>query len=185
MHHGRVIFECPVLNGNELVYAVSRATNLSLEDLRSPQNLHLTLLYVGSIKELGGELDLLNFSLEAYPSSAEMFIQHTLRRGRTTTHASVMAVETLVSEGTNYVVAKVEPSDKLADMRNDAWNGLMSLLESLGVSNSEAFARKSSVIDLRGKTWFPHITMAKDAKTEPVVLSSPLEVVLGPLRLHS
>lgn len=96
-----------------------------------------------------------------------------------------VAVETLVSKGTNYVVAKVDPPDKLADLRNHAWDGLMSWLEGLGASNSEAFARKSSVIDLRGKTWLPHITMAKDAKAEPVVLSSPLEVRLGPLRLHS
>lgn len=185
MRDGRLIFECPVLNGMELVSGVSREMDEGI-GFRPATKLHLTLLYVGDLEALLRELR--SFSqcgVEQFSVSADFFVRKTLARGSASTHASVTSIETLVSKGKSYIVAMVEPSDELAALRRDAWGGFMTLLESVGVSNPDAFVRHSSVVDLPGRVWLPHVTLAKGAETKSVILSSARELLLGPLKLHS
>lgn len=181
----KLVFECGLLHADLLFEAVAKIEGVRRSQLLSAGEAHLTVLFIGNRERLNDEIEKISPGLDGrFLESLAAFETWLLVRGQEQFDAIATEVRVLTSRDSSYLVAGVVPSPELAILRRDAWDGLIRLVGQHGVLQPKQFIYRSEALQVPGKSWQPHITLAKGMT--PSRWTHPLRHMLhlGPLRLH-
>lgn len=162
-----------------------RASNLREIETPPPEALHMTLLYVGDVVDLRHEIESASGSrFSEFEQLVSAWRTDLLRRGGQESHAELVSIETLVTERDLALVARVNPSLWVREIREYAWESLVGLVQLGGVHAAREFLLHSRTLQVPAGSWLPHITISRDLRTPVQSQQFTYGIHLGKLRLH-
>lgn len=173
-----------MLNAGAVLSAVRKRQPELGSFLRPPDNLHFTVLFVGSAVGLYQDIaSKVPVSYLRWTRQVEQFASRVLKQGHSQYLARTSTLTTLEAAGRSYVIVQVVPPKELMEVRSYAWAELVKLVRVQGVEDAAGFLLESRVLGFPAGPWIPHITLAKDRRPQyEMQFIENLE--LGALQLH-
>lgn len=156
-----------------------------VDSVRKPQGLHMTLLHIGVLDNLVG--DIVSWTKgNAQPEQATQEIVSWLTE-LPVLEGFLGKSSSLVSLGSGHISAlEVEVPQGVHDYQYLLVQGLHVLLDQLGLDNIDDFILSSPALGYRSPRWIPHIAVGK-ARTrhEPPMEIAPVPVEFGDSRIRN
>ncbi|MGP0223655.1 MULTISPECIES: hypothetical protein [unclassified Paenarthrobacter] len=183
-HASRITVEVPVLRVGSGTEDFERL-GMYVESLRKPAGLHMTLLHVGILDDLVGDIvSWTSGRAKAEEVRAEIVAWlHALPVLEGFLGKSSM----LVSLGGGRVAAlEVGVPQAVHDYQSLLVQGLHVLLDQLGLDNIDDFILSSRALGYRSPRWIPHVAIGKTrTRHEPSVEIAPLPLEFGDSRIRN
>ena len=183
-HGPRITVEVPVLRigaGPADYDGLSRY----VDSLRNPPGLHLTLLHVGILDELGKDIAAwtkgLSSPAQALPEIASWLTELPVLQG------FLGKAEKLIPLGGGRLMGlEVDVPQEVHDYQALLVQGLHKLLDDLGLDNIDDFILSSPALGYRSPRWLPHVAVGK-ARTrhEPQMQIAPVAIEFGDSRIRN
>lgn len=157
----RIAFQCPVVEADALTQARAGLGLDSSTGWTPESPLHVTVLHLGRVEELGSEI-------RERLDRPSVNIDSTLRRfanaaAKACPDQSITlqadAVNVWTGGAKSYAVLLFPPPDTLLALRCTLEERFLSFLSKLGIREPQVFLENSKVIGFR-KPWTPHLTLA-------------------------
>ncbi|BCW60621.1 hypothetical protein [Arthrobacter sp. StoSoilB20] len=183
-HGPRITVEVPVLRigaGPADYDGLSRY----VDSLRNPPGLHLTLLHVGILDELGKDIAAwtkgLSSPAQTLPEIASWLTELPVLQG------FLGKAEKLIPLGGGRLMGlEVDVPQEVHDYQALLVQGLHKLLDDLGLDNIDDFILSSPALGYRSPRWLPHVAVGK-ARTrhEPEMEIAPVAIEFGDSRIRN
>ncbi len=183
-HGPRITVEVPVLRigaGPADYDGLSRF----VDSLRNPPGLHLTLLHVGILDELGKDIAAwtkgLSSPAQTLPEIASWLTELPVLQG------FLGKAEKLIPLGGGRLMGlEVDVPQEVHDYQALLVQGLHKLLDDLGLDNIDDFILSSPALGYRSPRWLPHVAVGK-ARTrhEPEMEIAPVAIEFGDSRIRN
>ena len=183
-HGPRITVEVPVLRigaGPADYDGLSRY----VDSLRNPPGLHLTLLHVGILDELGKDIAAwtkgLSSPAQTLPEIASWLTELPVLQG------FLGKAEKLIPLGGGRLMGlEVDVPQEVHDYQALLVQGLHKLLDDLGLDNIDDFILSSPALGYRSPRWLPHVAVGK-ARTrhEPGKEIAPVAIEFGDSRIRN
>lgn len=150
----RVTIEAPVA-----VVEDGRGLIAGYESLLTSDKAHLTVLHIGRLADLDGELS----GFRAPVGNGGLlddfgrFVKEL--KAAPTYRATALSIENLRVGESGVRVLRLEPSADLARFRRETRAGFLHTIERLGVADAETFMARSRTVAQYSPNWLPHITL--------------------------
>ncbi|WP_458108318.1 hypothetical protein M1D51_01900 [Arthrobacter sp. R3-55] len=183
-HGPRITVEVPVLRigaGPADYDGLSRY----VDSLRNPPGLHLTLLHVGILDELGKDIAAWTKGLsspeQALPEIASWLTELPVLQG------FLGKAEKLIPLGGGRLMGlEVDVPQEVHDYQALLVQGLHTLLDDLGLDNIDDFILSSPALGYRSPRWLPHVAVGKvRTRHEPQMQIAPVAIEFGDSRIRN
>ncbi|WP_238703323.1 hypothetical protein [Arthrobacter sp. TS-15] len=159
--------------------------NRFVEALRKPQGLHMTLLHVGILDELGRDIAAWTKGLSApektLPEIASWLTELPVLQG------FLGKSDKLIPLGGGRLMGlEVEVPQEVHDYQALLVQGLHVLFDDLGLDNIDDFILSSPALGYKSPRWLPHIAVGKArSRHEPEVEIAPVAIELGDSQIRN
>ncbi|UKA49573.1 hypothetical protein LFT48_19420 [Arthrobacter sp. FW305-123] len=183
-HEARITVEVPVLRvgAGPSDY---EGLNRFVDSLRKPQGLHMTLLHIGILDDLGGDIAAwtkgLSPSEKTLPEIASWLTELPVLQG------FLGKSDKLIPLGGGRLMGlEVDVPQEVHDYQALLVQGLHVLLDDLGLDNIDDFILSSPALGYRSPRWLPHIAVGK-ARTrhEPEMEIDPVAIEFGDSQIRN
>ncbi|NQD86827.1 hypothetical protein HP499_03255 [Paenarthrobacter sp. CM16] len=183
-HGPRITVEVPVLRvgaGASDYEGLGRY----VDSLRKPQGLHLTLLHVGILDELGKDIAAWTKGLSSpektLPEIASWLTELPVLQG------FLGKSEKLIPLGGGRLMGlEVDVPQEVHDYQALLVQGLHTLLDDLGLDNIDDFILSSPALGYRSPRWLPHVAVGKSrTRHEPAMEIAPVAIEFGDSRIRN
>lgn len=183
-HGPRITVEVPVLRVGAGASDYD-GLNRFVEALRKPQGLHMTLLHVGILDELGRDIAAWTKGLSApektLPEIASWLTELPVLQG------FLGKSDKLIPLGGGRLMGlEVEVPQEVHDYQALLVQGLHVLFDDLGLDNIDDFILSSPALGYKSPRWLPHIAVGKArSRHEPEVEIAPVAIELGDSQIRN
>ncbi|GAA3268843.1 hypothetical protein [Paenarthrobacter aurescens] len=183
-HEARITVEVPVLRvgAGPSDY---EGLNRFVQSLRKPQGLHMTLLHIGILDDLGRDIAAwtkgLSPSEKTLPEIASWLTELPVLQG------FLGKSDKLIPLGGGRLMGlEVDVPQEVHDYQALLVQGLHVLLDDLGLDNIDDFILSSPALGYRSPRWLPHIAVGK-ARTrhEPEMEIDPVAIEFGDSQIRN